>query len=476
MSDDLEQGSDGTLVAEFRLAEKMHKENIQNNNYKAITCASLNRNHFHQCADLAGAATISTDQNSLWSTVASNLYYGVLSGYLDPSDASPFGVDCSGDTLGDGVVNSFDIAVFIFAMFERPPYDVPLDTLTVDIRSDMDSECSGSESRADWQTTIGASYCPAGRRSLQQQQQLSVAETRHGRHLSTLYFDDAVDGVKLELHLELDHGDWYRISIEGVQQVLELQLGNVWSDLPIGLVNDEYPHGDADVPANQPMDADRIEIRWARRFEFLEDSGVYDCQNIVNGVSGSVALIGDTLSIRQEGSNRRALCAFDVFVYKPSSMTSARVSDDGAHANQQNLQVLRGSTWRNVQSVGVLTAHVSTDSVHPALPPPSLPPNPISPPPHPVSPPLPPSPISPPPHPVSPRRSDSRLLYATAIAVPLALGLSAAITCYFCLWTAGGRKRDDFDENDAVGAVVVARASAAKVDTRAPELGLYLRL
>jgi len=457
MSDDLEQGSDGTLVAEFRLAEKMHKENIQNNNYKAITCASLNRNHFHQCADLAGAATISTDQNSLWSTVASNLYYGVLSGYLDPSDASPFGVDCSGDTLGDGVVNSFDIAVFIFAMFERPPYDVPLDTLTVDIRSDMPSECSGSESRADWQTTIGASYCPAGRRSLQQQQQLSIAETRHGRHLSTLYFDDAVDGVKLELHLELDHGDWYRISIEGVQQVLELQLGNVWTDLPIGLVNDEYPHGDADLPANQPMDADRIEIRWARRFEFLEDSGVYDCQNIVNGVSGSVALIGDTLSIRQEGSNRRALCAFDVFVYKPSSMTSTRVSDDGAHSNQQNLQVLRGSTWRNVQSVGVLTAHVSTDSEHPVVPPPSLPPLPVSPPSLPSLPPPPPlSPAVPPAAPVL-KRSPIAVL-APAVLLPI-------LACLMAFVAFPRRERECEEKEEQM-----------KLDARAPELGLYLKI
>ena len=103
---------------------------------------------------------------------------------------------------------------------------------------------------------------------------------QRNRHLSTLYFDDATDGLKLEHWLDLEHGSWYRIAIEGVQQILELQLGNVWTDTAIGLVNEKYPQGRANLEINQPMDSGLVEIRWARRLEFLsKEDGSYSCQS-----------------------------------------------------------------------------------------------------------------------------------------------------------------------------------------------------
>ena len=372
-SDDIVQGSDGTLVAEFRLVEKMHKENVAANNYDSLSCAPSLGNSFHQCADVAGAGTISLDQASLWSTDAEDLYYGTLSGFLDVSNASPFGVECGSDKVGDGAVNSFDIAVFAFAMFQRPPYNVALSTPTITLRSDQAAQCESSNTRADWQTAIGENFCPSSGRRL----------SSSSASLDAPLLVDASGGVLLERWATSNVGNWYRISIGGIQTVTELILGNVWIDVPVGLVNDPYPRLAA--PSTLvPSDPNRVEVRWARRFELLGRVETR-CQAIVNGVSGTVALIGDTLSVRQEGRSTQPVCAFDLFLFLPGSMTSPRKSDQ--FVGNLEIQVLAGSSWRGATSSAVLANDVAVhEAVHlseigaPGSPP-SPPLAPLSPPP-----------------------------------------------------------------------------------------------
>ena len=409
-SDDLVQGSDGTLVAEFRLVEKMHKENIAANNYDSLSCAPSLGNSFHQCADVAGAGTISLDQASLWSTEAEDLYYGTLSGFLDVSNASPFGVGCGSDKVGDGAVNSFDIAVFAFAMFQRPPYNVPLSTPTITLRSDQVAQCESSNTRADWQTAIGASFCPSSGRRLSSSSEAGfqshtfncTASNCTASSLDAPFLANASGGVLLERWGTSTVGSWYRISIGGIQTVTELILGNVWTDVPIGLVNDPYPRLSA--PSTLvPADPNRIEVRWARRFELLGRVETR-CQTIVNGVSGTVALIGDTLSVRQEGRPTQPVCAFDLFLFIPGSVTSPRKSDQ--FVGDLEIQVLTGSSWRGATSTAVLTHDVAVhlSEVGAVDRPPMLPLPPSSPPP--PLPPLPsPPPPSPPPLPLTPLAS-----------------------------------------------------------------------
>ena len=410
-SDDIVQGSDGTLVAEFRLVEKMHKENVAADNYDSLSCAPSLGNSFHQCADVAGAGTISLDHASLWSTDAEDLYYGTLSGFLDVSNASPFGVGCGSDKVGDGAVNSFDIAVFAFAMFERPPYNVALSTPTITLRSDQVAQCESSNTRADWQTTIGASFCPSSGRRLSStsseagfQLHASSCTTSNctASSLDAPFLVNASDGVLLERWATSNVGNWYRISIGGIQTVTELILGNAWTDVPVGLVNDPYPRLSA--PSTLvPADPNRIEVRWARRFELLGRVETR-CQAIVNGVSGTVALIGDTLSVRQEGRSTQPVCAFDLFLFIPGSMTSPRKS--AQFVGNLEIQVLAGSSWRGATSSAVLSNDVAVHLSEigaidgpPMLPLPPSPPPP--PPPTPASPPGP-SPSSPPPPPLAP--------------------------------------------------------------------------
>jgi hypothetical protein len=355
-SDDLVQGSDGTLVAEFRLAEKMHKENVAANNYDSLSCAPSLGKSFHQCADVAGAGTISLDQASLWLTDAEDLYYGTLSGYLDASNASPFGMGCGSDKVGDGAVNSFDIAVFAFAMFQRPPYNVALSTPTITLRSDQVAQCESSNTRADWQTAISASFCPSSRRQLSSSSEAdSQLQVSTASSLDAPFLVNASGGVLLERWATSNVGNWYRIGIGGIQTVTELLLGNVWTDVPIGLVNDPYPRLSA--PSTRvPADPNTIEVRWARRFELLGKVETR-CQAIVNGVSGTAALIGDTLSVRQEGAFDAPVCAFDLFLFIPGSMTSSRKSDQ--FVGNLEIQVLAGSSWRGATSSAVLTRDVA---------------------------------------------------------------------------------------------------------------------
>ena len=431
------QGADGTLVAEFRLAERLHSENIANDDYTSLSCAASLEKAFYQCADVASAGTVSGDLAELWTKSAEDLYFGVLSGYLNVGDTSPFGVECAGGQhFGDGVVNSFDIAVFVWAMFSKEPYNLPLDSRTVDIRPDLASECSSGAPRSEWQSKIGSNFCPDSRRRLSlpglslpglsppglslresQPKGLGLRPSQSGfggwagrsparsRHLAETYFGGA-NGLRVEKWAELAEGTWFLIAVEGIQQIVELHLGNLWVDEPVGLVNDVYPNSKRTLEQNEPQHSDLVEIRWARRFEYT-DVVPPDCPSIVNGISGSVALLGDTLSIRQDTTSGE-LCAYDIYIYKPDNVTSRQASD--SHTTR-DLKVLAGSSWRNGEGAVVLNEVVTLEPI--ALPPPSSPPS---------------SPLSPSP----PSQASSANVQALVGAGVLLAFISSSTACFCC--------------------------------------------
>lgn len=347
------QGSDGTLVAEFRLAERLHRQNVLTNTYETVTCAAANGVSFHQCADVAGAATIAEDEASKWSVEADDVYYGDLAGYLDSSNANPFGVQCGSDMVGDGVVNTFDIAVFAFAMFNRAPYNVPLTTQTVVMRSDLAQECNNQTTRADWQSKLSSSFCPSnsGRRRNLRKRRLAELDPI-SEHIDFWEHARVEGGVH-------GSGTWYQISINGIQSIVEIVMDGVWAEYPVSLVNEPYPRKD-DAHTHLPDNLNKIELRWARKMEFL-NMPTTSCSSIVNGISGTIAMEGDTIGVRQEGTSTQLLCAFVIFLYVPDTVLTSqpfqpfqpfhmkkkkastrRLSSDGI----PNVQVLSGSTWR----------------------------------------------------------------------------------------------------------------------------------
>ena len=354
MSDDLEQGSDNTLVAEFRLAERLHRESVQLNTYDSLSCAFQNNLGFYQCADLASAGTLSSDQAVQWSAIASDVDYGELAGYLDFSGAHPFGVACSsgGQTsyYGDGVVNSYDIALIAYAMFNLPPYNIALTSATVERRPDINQNCGTNQLRSEWQTSLINSYCPShnGRR---------MSEEKHDHNnMYTTAFKNSTEGLLLDRVAKTYSGAWYKISIEGIQTIVELVLGNVYSNKSVGIVNHPPPMYGNNM---QPSHEDSVEIRWQRRLEVVQGTGIdqKQCHSIVNGISGTTALYGDTLSIRQEGQFSNPVCAFDIYMYVPDNMVSNRKMDEDP---QDTLpQVLKGSSWRAVNYSHTLSTDVA---------------------------------------------------------------------------------------------------------------------
>ena len=82
------------------------------------------------------------------------------------------------------------------------------------------------------------------------------------------------------------------------------------------------------------------------------------CSSIVNGISGTVAMEGDTIGVRQDGTSTQLLCAFVIFLYVPDTVLTSqpfqpfhvekkkpstrRLSSEGI----PNVQVRSGSTWR----------------------------------------------------------------------------------------------------------------------------------
>lgn len=355
ISDDVIQGTDGTLIAEFRLAERLHRQNVLSNTYETVTCAASNGVSFHQCADVAGAATIAEDEASKWQIEAEDVYYGDLSGHLDSSNAQPFGVACGSDRVGDGVVNTFDIAVFAFAMFNRAPYNVALTTQTVVMRSDLTPQCGNQTTRGDWQAKLSTSFCPVGagrRRRLAESEAVSdhVDFWEHAR------IEGGVQGS----------GTWYEISINGIQSVVEIMMDGIWAEYPVSLVNEPYPR-EEDPHTHRPADLNKIELRWARKLEF-KNMPTSSCSAIVNGISGTIAMEGDTIGVRQEGAMNELLCAFVIFIYIPDGAQSAQQARQRRLSSSSStsvpVRVVSGSTWRYPQKGYILetdTAYVRSD-------------------------------------------------------------------------------------------------------------------
>jgi hypothetical protein len=288
---------------------------------------------------VAGAATIAEDEASKWSVEADDVYYGDLAGYLDSSNANPFGVQCGNDMVGDGVVNTFDIAVFAFAMFNRAPYNVPLTTQTVVMRSDLAQECNNQTTRGDWQSKLSTSFCPSnsGRRRNLRKRRLAESDpiSEHIDFWEHARIEGGVHGS----------GIWYQISINGIQSIVEIILNGIWVEYPVSLVNEPYPRKN-DAHTHLPDNLNKVELRWARKMEFL-NIPTTSCSSIVNGISGTIAMEGDTIGVRQDGTSTQLLCAFVIFLYVPDTVLTSqpftrRLSSDGI----PNVQVLSGSTWR----------------------------------------------------------------------------------------------------------------------------------
>jgi hypothetical protein len=173
------QGSDGNILMEFVLMERLWTQASVQDSYDAYTCTVANA-LFFECLDIASARTLGGRMND---TAAFNMdgnkgniennFYAVLAleedfGIKYLNSTNPFGGDqlCGGPeskTVGDGAINAYDISVLMWYQFKFEPYDQlhddPSAVPTVHGRDDTSLRCGKGETRSMWQLALGDDYC-----------------------------------------------------------------------------------------------------------------------------------------------------------------------------------------------------------------------------------------------------------------------------------------------------------------------------
>jgi hypothetical protein len=408
--------------------EKYHRQAIAENSYSAsrhsYTCGVQREPHL-ACLDLAGPGTFTGDWNSPaldWSIEATDVNYKNVSAHYLVDDLDPgatgrnlFGIDCSnapgttgGTRHGDGVINSYDIGVLVYTLFRDPPYD-QLPALgadyhtveTVDQRPETQSRCGSTATRADWQVELmNNSYCP------------SSPDYTFRRRLSEAYFVHALAGAtdrSIAASTELTHtvdsgfvrsrftgvndaGSWHSFEFAPsiVPVIVELIANNLWVEGRAQLSNAPPPRDGGEVPVMP----EHFQLRWSRTPEqaaFAQTAPPVDpllpselvrCKSIVSGATGTRAIIGDTISVRQEG--RGVPCPFALHLWIPAEYSlvdygRALSEASDATADLRFVWAKRGSTAMTTTGGVVLNPTFPYEfQAHP--PPPPAPPTPPLPP------------------------------------------------------------------------------------------------
>lgn len=429
--------------------ERYHRLAIEHDSYSressSFACGVQQAPHL-ACLDLAGPGTFTGDFYSPsidWDMRAEDVNYGNVSDvYLNDNAAGGrnlFGIDCSsapgtsgGTRHGDGVVNSYDIGVLVFTMFEDAPYhQLPADgryedVQTVDQRPETQSRCNDNHNRAEWQVELhNQSYCPPSldysfRRQLDEPSRrrlsegaLNVTDEPYGRDLThapgvTHLRDNGF--VRSRFKGVNSQGSWHSFEFAPniVPIIVELIINNIWVEGRAQLSNAPPPRDGAEIP----ISSEHFQVRWSRTYEQEQyakttpsDDPMFPpelqrCKSIVSGATGTRSIIGDTLSVRQEG--RGTPCPFWIYLWVPVEYSMVDYGRALAEAKSNNdtsdllfVWAKRGSTAMTTTGGVLLNPGLQIEhEAHP--PPPSPPPAPPSPPPSPPPPSPPPLPSSPP--------------------------------------------------------------------------------
>jgi len=345
--------------------EEYHRLAISENSYSSsfdsLPCHTLYDRNYMSCLDIGAAGTFSGNSSAPaidWEVAADAVWYkNVSRDYLSASDQNGrnlFGVTCGADgggytQHGDGIINSFDIGVLIFTMFGDYPYNNISDyatTITVDQRPETQSRCGNAESRADWQADLRTyDYCPSDDYSARQRRKLEVVYNNDIYNEPSMTTDALNQDDQLNMPVDtvvqgnkgthsIDKGfvrtrhdgangmgSWHTFEFAPtiVPIIVELILHGVWSEGQAILSNAPPPENGDEVPI-WPL---RHQVRWSRTSAQLAFAELgTECNPVVTGATGTQTLIGDTLSVRQEG--RGSDCPFYLHLWTPIDSQKGR--------------------------------------------------------------------------------------------------------------------------------------------------------
>ena len=393
---------DNTLLAEFVTMQRLWKASATSNTYDPFTC-SVNQDARYECLDIASAT--------------------------NPVDRF-FGGSCRGEA-SDGYIGAYDIAKLLWVQFETPPYDSLTRTFsaifTVYPRVGTAARCSyggplatlaivppsapmapgapgGFNGLADWNVMVHTEPCISGYNYVHR---LALPPPPPTAVLGRLLTEAPPDPTEMQVAVDnwskTDLGAWVRYSVAGVQVVIEVFVGLRFDPLRQARLSNAPipPRGECTteeldvVDLCEPTNPTVIEVRFVRRSEYTDNS-TRACASVLPGFGSSIALISNTLALRQ--SPPRTACAIDVLVWIPNgeSTSIANTNTSDWLVSESSVCLLRGSTVAQVTGEGqVLRAgtclSVGNLASGPPLPPafrqPSLPPShpPVGPPSHPPS-------------------------------------------------------------------------------------------
>ena len=300
---------------------------------QAYVC-DVRSEYFRSCLDIAapstlGGSIVDAETGGITQTTlndASILFGGSTE---CTADDAPGGVG----PVGDGVVNSLDLAALLWYHFSSSPYDTlsasPSAVETVYPRRKTADRCGTAETQTSWTLATAEDYCHelGGRRRLQEAAS------------ATPRLDEDID---VDVWATIPQGTWYRVRMRDAPLSLELQLDSLYSGTAVALSNERRPQrGCRDCTPDDPT---KPEIRFARHLEYEADAFLAsntlasktpeiaaftvsyqqkqrECASVMAGFSGSEAMRGSTLAIRQQPPLKA--CKVDLFVFKPDLVHSS---------------------------------------------------------------------------------------------------------------------------------------------------------
>ena len=276
---------------EYWLTETAVLASIIDNNFNEYTCSTVDR-PFLACLDIASPSTLSGTINSSYSIDSENdLLQGVTQTYVnaDPTSTNLFGVNrlCGGKVQGDGILDILDLSVLTWIIFRVSPYQyVTANTHTVNAETDVEDRCYDNITRNEYLDEYDMSdpcSIPTN---------LPVA-----RRLSE---NDGDLNVKMHLHQVREDGSWFHIRLEDTLIAVELLLEGIDSRYEINLNNLRAPFHGSRVETHIPFDKDRIEVRYARHMEYIDEEAEAssDCA-VIQGLVASGALYRSTMGVGQ---------------------------------------------------------------------------------------------------------------------------------------------------------------------------------
>ena len=402
---DVEYVSDGSLMTEFVLVQRLYKAAALAASHDPFTCAlggdaapnaaldGLRSDPRLECLDVGSSSTLGG--------LANLTAIDQIEGHALPSSASAedvvlFGAvtPCGGKVVSDGVINAYDFAVLMWAQFRVPPYDTLLDDLslvpTMQGRDDTHARCGTGEDPAAYAVdTLALNFCGdddggGGGDGSSRRRRLDDPSAAQPRDLGAEVMQWAeAPGV----------GEWTRVRLPAVAHSLELYLHGAAGYTTQDLTYEPVPRANCSEPTNPAacapqFNADRVVIGFERRADLLAAGGggaasEASCATIQR--ASADVLSNGRLALLQ--TPPAAACAYDVFVWRPHALllataaatAAAATAADGDEACAGRLGVRAGSSALDGEGGATQLGLVCAADY--GVPPPPAPPSPPSPPP-----------------------------------------------------------------------------------------------